>query len=167
MNDGRLEQVADPETLYHRPATLFAARFVGAGCFVPGHAVGRTPGTAEVDVQGMRFAAADAGTSNGEAVQVLLRPGDLTLVEPGLGRVTGPVETCAFFGTHYELTVRTPIALFRLRDARPHAPGSNVGIDWPAVAGIAYPSPGGAVGPIVPDDVDPTLAKELPGAPVA
>jgi spermidine/putrescine transport system ATP-binding protein len=168
MNDGRLEQIADPETLYHQPATLFAARFVGAGCFVSGRVVGRDQKTAEVDVEGMRFAAAAAEASSGDVVQVLLRPEDLTLVEPGLGRVDGAVETCAFFGSYYELTVRAPMALLRLRSARPSAPGTNVGIDWPAVAGIAYPSPDESVVPVVSDDVDPGLVTEpSPRSPVS
>jgi spermidine/putrescine transport system ATP-binding protein len=166
MNDGRLEQVADPETMYHQPATLFAARFVGAGCFVPGRVVGRNEGGAEVDVQGIRFAAGDARTSTGDVVQVLLRPEDLTLVEPGLGRVVGAVETCAFFGSYYELTVRTPIALFRLRSTRPSAPGTNVGIDWPTLAGIAYSSPDASLVPVVSDGVDQALVTEVPGSPV-
>ena len=154
MNDGRLEQLADPETLYHRPATLFAARFVGAGCFLPGRVVGRTGTGPEVDVRGIRFGAADAGVAEGEDVQVLLRPGDLSLAEPGAGRIGGSVETCAFFGSYYELTVRTPWALFRLRDPRPRVPGTNVGLDWPVVAGIAYPSPGGTLEPTVAEDSD-------------
>jgi spermidine/putrescine transport system ATP-binding protein len=167
MNDGRLEQVADPETLYHQPATLFAARFVGAGCFAPGRVVGRSEGAADVDVQGIRFSAGDAGTSSGDVVQVLLRPEDLALVETGLGRVAGAVETCAFFGSYYELTVRTPIALFRLRSSRPSAPGTNVGIDWPAQAGIAYPSPEASLVPVVSDDVDPALVGDFPDSAVS
>ncbi len=143
MNEGRLEQLADPETLYHRPATLFAARFIGAGCFLPGRVVGWMGGVPEVDAHGIRFGSADGGVVEGEDVQVLLRPGDLSLAEPGAGRIGGTVETCAFFGSYHELTVRTPRALFRLRDPRPHAPGTNVGIDWPAVAGIAYPARAG------------------------
>ena len=66
MNNGRFEQVADPETLYHSPATLFAARFVGAGSLLDGRALGRRGREVEVDVAGIRFAAADAGVSEGE-----------------------------------------------------------------------------------------------------
>ncbi|MCI0635121.1 MAG: ABC transporter ATP-binding protein, partial [Actinobacteria bacterium] len=153
MNEGRLEQVADPETMYHRPATLFAARFVGAGCFVSGQVVGRTDGGPEVDVQGIRFTAADAGVAPGEEAQVLLRPEDLKLAEPGTGRVQGSVETCAFFGSYYAVTVRTPIALLRLHEPRAEYPGASVGVDWPATAGIAYSSSGAAVEPIAEDSV--------------
>ena len=153
MNEGRLEQVADPETMYHSPATLFAARFVGAGCFVPGRVVGRANGAPEVDVQGIRFVAADAGVADGAEAQVLLRPQDLKLAEPGAGRIQGIVETCAFFGSYYAITVRTQIALLRLHEPRPEHAGASVGVDWPAAAGIAYPSGGGTVEPIAEDNV--------------
>lgn len=36
MNKGRIEQIADPWTLYHEPATEMAAGFVGAGIVVDG-----------------------------------------------------------------------------------------------------------------------------------
>ena len=61
MNQGRIEQLADPETLYRHPATLFAARFVGAGSFLEGTVLGVANGQAQVEVEGIRFTAADAG----------------------------------------------------------------------------------------------------------
>jgi len=140
MNNGRFEQVADPETLYHRPATLFAARFVGAGSLLDGQALGRRGREVEVDVGGIRFAAADAGVTEGGAVTVLLRPEDLEFAPPGAGRLDGQVLTCAFFGSYYELTVQTPHAVLRLRHRQPAQPGEHVGIDWGMVAGIAYPT---------------------------
>ncbi len=108
MNQGRIEQLADPETLYQHPATLFAARFVGAGTFLEGRIIAARDGRAEVDVHGIRFSASDAGVQSGGAAQVLLRPEDPTLVADGPGRVTGMVETCAFFGSYYELRIATP-----------------------------------------------------------
>jgi ABC-type Fe3+/spermidine/putrescine transport system ATPase subunit len=144
MNNGRFEQVADPETLYRSPATLFAARFVGAGSLLDGRALGGRGREVEVDVGGIRFAAADAGVSEGGAVKVLLRPEDLAFVAPGAGRLDGQVLTCAFFGSYYELTVQTPRAVLRVRHRQSAPPGEHVGVDWGQVAGIAYPteSPG-------------------------
>jgi ABC-type Fe3+/spermidine/putrescine transport system ATPase subunit len=139
MNQGRIEQLADPETLYHHPATLFAAKFVGAGSFLPARVTGRRESRAEVEVAGIRFLADDAGVREGEAAQVLLRPEDLALVADGPGRIAGQVQTCAFFGSHYELRVMTPLGLIRLRDKRSAAPGQAVELTWPETAGIAYP----------------------------
>jgi hypothetical protein len=57
--------------------------------------------------------------------------------------VDGVVETCAFFGSYFELTLRSRLGTIRLRDRTQREPGSTVGITWPAVAGIAYAVGGG------------------------
>jgi ABC-type Fe3+/spermidine/putrescine transport system ATPase subunit len=139
MNRGRLEQLADPQTLYRRPATLFAARFVGAGSFLTGRVLGRRGDSVEVAIDGVRFSASDAGVRVGGEAIVLLRPEDLDLRQPGEGRTSGTVETSAFFGSFFETTVRTPLGLMRLRTKEAADIGTHVGIAWPDVAGIAYP----------------------------
>jgi ABC-type Fe3+/spermidine/putrescine transport system ATPase subunit len=138
MNNGRFEQVADPETLYHRPASLFAARFVGAGSFMDGTAIASRGDAVELDCAGIRFSAANSGVQAGDRVTVLLRPEDLTLTAPGGGRIDGVVNTCAFFGSYYEVTVRSERGLLRLRHRTAAHPGEQVGIGWGEVAGIAY-----------------------------
>jgi ABC-type Fe3+/spermidine/putrescine transport system ATPase subunit len=145
MNGGRLEQVAEPQVLYHQPATLFAAGFVGAGSLLDGKAVRRgADGTLEVDLGGVRFGSANTGVEPGQAVTVLLRPEDLALEGTAAARLHGVVETCAFFGSFFELTLRTRLGVIRLRDRLQRERGSTVGITWPAVAGIAYPAAAGA-----------------------
>jgi ABC-type Fe3+/spermidine/putrescine transport system ATPase subunit len=154
MNQGRLEQVAHPETLYRRPATLFAARFIGAGTFLDAEVTAgpRKDGVVDVEVGGIRFVAEDAGVGSNPAT-VLLRPEEVAVTEPGQGRVQGRVLTCAFFGSYYELTAATSCGTFRLRDTRLHAPGEAIGVAWPDAAGIAYPGPRGtAAGAITTTD---------------
>ncbi|MBX3031865.1 MAG: ABC transporter ATP-binding protein [Chloroflexi bacterium] len=142
MRDGQLEQVADPETLYHRPATLFAARFVGAGSFLDGHAVSDEPGGAVVDLGGIRFRASTSMPLAGRPVHVLLRPEDLSLTASGEGRLDGVVESSSFYGSYHELTVRTAQGVLRLRQPTATAHGSEVAVTWPEHAGIAYPATG-------------------------
>jgi len=138
MNNGKLEQLADPETLYHRPATLFAARFIGAGSFLEGTVLGRRDDAVDLDCDGIRFTAANAGAAEGQRVSVLLRPEDLALVAPGAGRLDGSVATCAFFGSYYEVAVQTERGILRLRHRTAASPGANVGVGWGEIAGIAY-----------------------------
>ena len=126
MNAGRLEQVADPETLYHRPATLFAAQFVGAGSFLAARAIDVRDGQAEVAIGDVRFRAADAGARAGADAVVLLRPEDLTLAASGLGRLDAEVRTCTFFGSHYELALATSLGLIRVRNREPRRPGESL-----------------------------------------
>ncbi len=140
MNRGRLEQVADPQTIYRSPATLFTARFVGAGSFFPGTAISTQGGSVEVEVAARRFQASDAGVSNGEEVQVLLRPEELEVAREGQGILQGTVETCSFFGSYFEILTTTPVGDCRLRVRDPISPGEQISIGWPSTAGIAYPS---------------------------
>jgi ABC-type Fe3+/spermidine/putrescine transport system ATPase subunit len=139
MNQGRLEQIARPQVLYRHPATLFAARFVGAGSFLDARVDRIADGRADVDVNGIRFSTRDAGAVPGAAAVVLLRPEDLTLVDPAGGRIDGRVETCAFFGSFFELSIATTVGVMRLRAETPRSLGDAVGVAWPDRAGAAYP----------------------------
>jgi spermidine/putrescine transport system ATP-binding protein len=150
MNNGHLEQVATPEEMYRNPATLFAARFIGAGSLFEATADAVTGKRVDVNVCGFRFGATDAGVGETHSVQVLLRPEDLRLVPAGTGRIDGVVATCAFFGSYYEVVVDTPLGVLRLRERQPRAPSLQVAVDWPDAAGIAYPAQGvGASGTAV------------------
>lgn len=142
MRNGRLEQVAEPQVLYQHPATLFAARFIGAGSFLDGRVLAIENGIADVEVKGIRFGATvTSGLEVGGGATILLRPEDATLCSPQGGRLDGVVETSAFFGSYFEITVRASTGLLRLRDTVAAAPGSVVGVGWPPIAGIAYPRP--------------------------
>ncbi len=141
MRDGRIEQLAGPEELYRNPATLFAARFIGAGTFVQGRVRGPRDGRVDVEVGELVVSAVDAGVREGEPAQLLLRPEDLELGEPGSpAGLPGVVETCAFFGAYYEATVRCESGTFRVRCAAARAPAEAVTVAPAAVAGIAYPA---------------------------
>jgi ABC-type Fe3+/spermidine/putrescine transport system ATPase subunit len=142
MNHGRLEQVADPQTIYRSPATLFTARFIGAGSFFSA-TVDSCDGNghADVEVAGRRFRAFDAGVKPGPGAQVLLRPEELELRSPDDGVFSGIVETCSFFGSYFEVLVDTPIGPCRLRLREQQVPGDRLSIGWPDSAGIVYPLP--------------------------
>jgi ABC-type Fe3+/spermidine/putrescine transport system ATPase subunit len=131
MNEGRLEQVADPQTIYRSPATLFTARFIVETC---------GGGHAEVSMAGRRFRALDAGVAVGTEAQVLLRPEELQVRSDGDGVFSGAVQTCSFFGSYFEVLVETPSGPCRLRLREPQAPGETLWIGWPDEAGIAYPA---------------------------
>jgi spermidine/putrescine transport system ATP-binding protein len=138
MNNGRIEQVADPETLYSNPVSLFAARFIGAGSFIDAPVRARGDGWVDVEIVGETLRVQDAGVSSSDRVRVLLRPEELRAVPPNAGAVRGSVETCAFFGSQYEVTVATTIGTIRLRTADALVPGTTIGLSWPSEAGIAY-----------------------------
>ncbi len=72
VNKGRIEQQSTPHELYSRPVSQFAANFVGAANFLPGHYDGK-----QVTVGSYRFAH-DQAIDPGE-VTVMVRPEALEL----------------------------------------------------------------------------------------
>jgi spermidine/putrescine transport system ATP-binding protein len=141
MNAGRVDQLADPETLYTRPATLFAARFIGSGTFLDGRVVAAVGDRVEVDIRGHTLRPRAAGAAPGGPAVVLLRPQEIRLVAPGEGIADGVVQTRAFFGDHYELTIETELGTCRARVPDATEPGARVSLAWAPDAGIAYPAP--------------------------
>ena len=138
MNAGRLEQVGTPGDLYHRPATLFAAQFIGAGAFVDGAARrGSRRGPRRVGRR-HRLRGIDGGPGAGRTRARPVAAGRPPGHRPGAGRVDGRVESCAFFGAYHELRVATHIGALRLVQPAAMAVGTLVGVDLAGWAGIAY-----------------------------
>ncbi|KRT75399.1 MAG: ABC transporter ATP binding protein [Candidatus Rokubacteria bacterium CSP1-6] len=100
LNEGRLEQLDAPETIYHHPATLFVAEFVGAADFLPGLV---TPYgiVTELGV----FADTEARRL-GKKVKVMLRPDDVTFVPSSVG--DGTIVRRDFRGSENLYCIRLP-----------------------------------------------------------
>jgi iron(III) transport system ATP-binding protein len=90
MRDGRVHQVADPQTLYTRPATRFVAEFVGEADLLVGSRAGRYL----VDTPIGRLATAEAIDAAG--VTVVIRPEALRLRPDPHG--PGEVVGISYFG---------------------------------------------------------------------
>jgi putative spermidine/putrescine transport system ATP-binding protein len=98
MSTGRLDQIAPPDELYHRPATPFVAEFVGLNNKLRGDVSG-----GEVNVVGCRVPTLEGSIGQG-AGTALVRPEAITVAadETGNARVTsiaflGPI--CRVFAT--------------------------------------------------------------------
>jgi putative spermidine/putrescine transport system ATP-binding protein len=102
MRAGRLEQLADPDTLYHRPATPFVGEFVGNMNRLPGHV--EEDGT--VRVLGSARPLAEGSTATSGNVTVLVRPEAMTLTAEPAG--TSLVVVRTFHGALTRLSVRLP-----------------------------------------------------------
>ena len=74
LNQGRLEQLGSPQTVYHHPATPFVAEFVGAADFLPGLV------TAEGVVTEIGVFANIEGREPGARLRVMIRPDDVSFV---------------------------------------------------------------------------------------
>lgn len=108
LHDGRVVQEGRPEDVYLHPASAWVAHFLGMENFLPGVVVDAARGRVQTAL-GMF----DTGETlcqplaDGDAVQLLLRPGGLRL-QAGNGSNTfrGTVEDVFFQGAVYQVDIR-------------------------------------------------------------
>ena len=114
MNHGRIEQIADPQTLYRRPETEYVATFIGLTNRLPGISNG-----AEAVVFGQRVPLLEG--SRKEGAVVLVRPENMTIAMheagvagsgSGAGEV-GRVEMVHFLGALARVDVCIMAAEYR------------------------------------------------------
>jgi ABC-type Fe3+/spermidine/putrescine transport system ATPase subunit len=140
---GRIDQLADPVTVYRRPATPYAARFVGDANVLP----------CEVDAAGgeptVRLAGAAIGVRSEERgpAWLVLRPEHLRVQTRGANTrsVAAIVRDVAFRGTafSYQLEVNgieEPLkAEVPAGSGLPFELGAEVSVDWAEDAAILLP----------------------------
>ncbi|GMG85131.1 ABC transporter ATP-binding protein [Paralimibaculum aggregatum] len=107
MNEGRMEQVAPPQEMYFRPATEFAAGFLGVSNIIRVAVEGR--GAIRV---GERFALSGVPgltAAPGEVVPVMIRPEAIRLAAGSAAEnvLEAEVEDVVFLGGVTNLVVRT------------------------------------------------------------
>jgi spermidine/putrescine transport system ATP-binding protein len=112
MFEGEIAQLADPETLYRRPATRKVADFIGTMNFIPAEILSESGDKVEVDAKGLGRVALDiaqAPAKTGESPVVGLRPETLTLLyddQKAAERETeGVIDEVIYFGdmTYYDV----------------------------------------------------------------
>src|SRR5690606_21198814 len=110
MESGRVRQVGTPEEIYHRPATVFVARFIGRSNVLSMPVVSAGPTSVEVQLPGGGTATiaapADHGLRPSDVALVSLRPEHVGLSSPDDGdAVAGRVTDVEFTGMVTSLTV--------------------------------------------------------------
>ncbi len=80
FNDGKIEQIAPPLEMYHRPATFFVGNFIGDSNFFEAAVVDANAGRLAVEALGDVTAACPDGGIGGSRVHALVRPEDVRLV---------------------------------------------------------------------------------------
>ncbi|MCT6782148.1 ABC transporter ATP-binding protein [Streptomyces sp. CS7] len=127
MRNGRVVQCGTPHDVYHRPADLWTASFVGDAVRLPGTAQGATVATALGDVQ--LYTPAPGGT--GVAV---IRPEQVVLVQGADDAHGGmaTVRSVEFHGHHSTVRVGVPgisgVVTARVLGSVPASPGDAVTI---------------------------------------
>ncbi len=115
MNEGIIEQVAEPEQVYERPATTFVAGFIGVSNLMPGRVVSAAGDRARVELDaGVSIEAAAHGLTGGEPCHAVVRPEKLLIrrrSDPrpdGHPSVDGTVESSVYLGTSTQIVVSLP-----------------------------------------------------------
>jgi spermidine/putrescine transport system ATP-binding protein len=144
MNGGRVEQIADPEDVYERPATTFVAGFIGVSNLMPAVVAGS--GEVRLD-HGPAVRVSVDGLAPGERCYAVVRPEKLRIeLETAAGqssngapRVEGTVESSLYLGTATQvvvdlgdgvrMTVLVPNASEEERQRLPGG-GARVALSW-------------------------------------
>lgn len=101
MNQGYIQQIGSPESIYNEPENAFVADFIGDSNIIPATMIEDKL----VEILGTRFACVDTGFGVNKPVDVVIRPEDVMLVEPSEGIIQGVVTHLIFKGVHYEMEV--------------------------------------------------------------
>jgi multiple sugar transport system ATP-binding protein len=102
MNSGRAEQIGTPAEVYHQPATLFVAGFIGSP---PMNLVEGRLRAGAFEAPGVRVEGFNAPDT--ERIVLGVRPEDMRVVAPGQGQVSGEIFS-------FELTGDSTLAMVRL-----------------------------------------------------
>jgi spermidine/putrescine transport system ATP-binding protein len=106
MNKGRIEQLGRPRDLYERPASRFAAEFVGDTNLLEGTVAGVSGDQTLIRAAGIEVAAPKTPFRAGEPVAVSLRPECIDiLAAPAPGSHPAIVRSGVFQGATLKLTV--------------------------------------------------------------
>ena len=102
MNQGYIQQMGSPESIYNEPENAFVATFIGDSNIMGGVMLRDKL----VRILGVDFPCVDTGFGTNKPVDVVIRPEDVVLAEPGKGRMDGVVSHLIFKGVHYEMEVQ-------------------------------------------------------------
>ncbi len=143
MNAGRIEQLADPRTIYDRPATRFVADFVGRSSIL--RAARTAEGSITLGNTPIRTAAILPPVA---ALDIFLRPQRIVLgapntrAGPGRNKLNGTIRSNVFVGDRQEVLVDTAAGRVMVETASggaPSAPGEAVSLIWSAEDTLVFP----------------------------
>jgi spermidine/putrescine transport system ATP-binding protein len=101
MNDGVIQQVGTPESIYNEPNNAFVADFIGSSNIYNATVIGKQ----KVHFLNTNFSCVDDFDLN-ERVDVVVRPEDVNLSsEPKDGFIQGRIDSKVFKGIHYQYVI--------------------------------------------------------------
>ncbi|WP_137391097.1 ABC transporter ATP-binding protein [Rhodoligotrophos defluvii] len=144
FNGGRIEQIGTPEEIYRKPASLFAATFIGESTTFIGEIRQGMLAANSLVLPIADKALRQAALGNGDRAALVLRPDMLRIrpagpagITPGTASVRGRVESQVYLGTTRKYVVKVldgPTALVRkpadAADGLVAPSGQEVELSW-------------------------------------
>jgi spermidine/putrescine transport system ATP-binding protein len=138
MNNGRIEQLGDPASLYEDPVTTFVANFLGQSNLVRARVTSRVGDELTVDAHGSTFTMpVRRCVSESDDIWVGVRPEKIQVNATGAGTntVSGTVTDTSYIGVSTQYLVRLPwdqeLTVVRQNDgAALLRPGQSVDLSW-------------------------------------
>jgi len=120
LDDGRIAQISDPQTIYDQPATLYVARFIGTANTWTGTIVGQDAENYRVDTELGTFITSKSNSlaefQTGESVVLMTRPENISFASPdaatgATNQWQAHVINFEFLGPHVEYLLACPNGL--------------------------------------------------------
>ena len=126
LDDGNIRQIGSPTDIYNEPQNAFVADFIGESNILNGKMIKDKL----VEFAGHEFECVDEGFGENVAVDVVVRPEDIYIMNRLDGaQITGKVKSCTFKGVHYEMFVDTDKGYeLMIQDYNAFEPESEVGL---------------------------------------
>lgn len=103
MKEGVIQQIGTPIDVYNEPKNAYVADFIGESNIIDGI----MKKDCLVNIFGTDFECVDTGFGENENIDVVIRPEDIVLSEPGKGKLDGKVVSVTFKGVHYEMQIES------------------------------------------------------------
>ena len=126
MNEGKIQQIGTPTDIYNEPQNSFVADFIGESNILNGRMVKDRL----VEFVGHEFECVDEGFGEDVAVDVVVRPEDIYIMNKIDGaQFAAKVKSCTFKGVHYEMFVETENGYeLMVQDYNAFEPDAEVGL---------------------------------------
>lgn len=132
MKEGHIAQQGAPQELYHSPASVFIADFMGEANILPCDIEQVVGGEALITLGSRQYRVPGASARPG-AAQLSVRPQFITLLPEQSGALNGEVTHSTWLGDHIEYEVKTDLGALFIVDVqmeRQLAPTTRVAIDF-------------------------------------
>ena len=125
MNQGYIQQIGTPEMIYNEPTNAFVADFIGDSNILDGTMIHDKV----VEILGVKIPCVDEGFGCNTPVDVVIRPEDVEITEPGAGFMDGDITSVIFKGVHYEIEIMANGFEWLVHTTLLHNAGEHVGIN--------------------------------------